>query len=158
MSILSQVEDKITEMGLNLPNPTQPLAAYIPALRAQDFLYVSGQIPIIKGEIKYTGKLGRDLNIDQACDAARICALNCLAAIKHVVLDLDNIKRIVKVTGFVNSMPDFTEQHLVINGASQFLQNVFGDAGIHTRSAIGVASLPFNASVELEMIVQLSGN
>lgn len=157
VSILSEVEKRIQEIGLCLPEPTQPLAAYIPALRVQDFLYVSGQIPIMKGEIKFTGKLGRDLSIDQACDAARICALNCLAAIKHVA-DLDNVKRIIKLTGFVNSMPDFTEQHLVINGASQFLQHVFGDVGIHTRSAIGVASLPFNAAVELEMIVLAAGD
>jgi len=112
---------------------------------------------MMNGEIKYTGKVGKDLTTEQASNAARICALNCLAAMKAVIGNLDKIERIIKLTGFVNSTGDFTEQHLVINGASNFLQDVLGTAGVHTRSAIGVAALPFNVPVELEMIALVTG-
>lgn len=153
---MSEVEKRIERMGYRLPEPPKSLAVYVPALKVQDFLYVSGQVPVMNGEIKYPGKVGKDLTVEQASNAARICALNCLAAIKAVIGNLDNV-RVVKVTGFVNSADNFTAQHLVVDGASKFLQDVLGTAGVHVRSAIGVAALPFNVSVELEMIALVAG-
>ena len=149
------IEEKIKELGYNLPETTKPLAAYIPAIRAGEFVYTSGQVPIVDGELKYKGKVGTDLTLENGQKAAIICALNGLSAIKAVIGDLNMIEQIIKVTVFVNSANGFTDQPKVANGASEFLGSVFGDAGIHTRSAVGVSELPINSAVEIEMIVKV---
>ena len=148
-------EAKLKEMGIELPEAPKPLAAYIPAIQAGEFVYTSGQVPLASGELKYKGKVGSDLTEEQGYEAARLCAINCLSAIKGVIGDLDKIAQVIKVTGFVNSAPGFSSQPKVINGASEFLSQVFGDAGKHARAAVGVSELPINAAVEVEMIVKL---
>jgi enamine deaminase RidA (YjgF/YER057c/UK114 family) len=149
------VEDKLRQMGIELPAAPTPLAAYIPAVKAGDFAYTSGQIPLVKGELKYKGKVGAELTEADGYQAARVCAINCLSALKGVIGDLDNIERIVKVVGFVNSAPGFAAQPKVINGASELFGEVFGDAGKHARSAVGVSELPIDSAVEVEVIVKL---
>jgi len=149
------VEEKIKELGYNLPEAAKPLAAYIPAIKVEEFVYTSGQVPIVKGELKYAGKVGTDLTLEEGQKAAIICALNGLSAIKGVIGNLDKVEQIVKVTVFVNSANGFTDQPKVANGASELLGNIFGDAGIHTRSAVGVSELPINSAVEIEMIVKV---
>jgi enamine deaminase RidA (YjgF/YER057c/UK114 family) len=148
-------EAKLKEMGIELSEAPKPLAAYIPAVQAGDFVYTSGQIPIVAGELKYKGKVGADLTEVQAQEAAKQCAINCLNVIKGVIGSLDKIERIVKVTGYVNSAPGFTSQPKVMNGASEFLGEVFGEAGKHARAAVGVCELPIDAAVEVEIIVKL---
>jgi len=148
-------EAKLKEMGIELPEAPKPLAAYIPAIQAGEFVYTSGQVPLASGELKYKGKVGSDLTEEQGYEAARLCAINCLSAIRGVIGDLDKIAQVIKVTGFVNSAPGFSSQPKVINGASEFLSQVFGDAGKHARAAVGVSELPINAAVEVEMIVKL---
>jgi len=149
------IEQKIKELGYTLPETTKPLAAYIPAIKAGESVYTSGQVPIVSGKLKYKGKIGSDLSVEDGQKAAIICALNGLSAIKGVVGDLNKIEQIIKVTVFVNSASGFTDQPKVANGASEFLGSVFGDAGIHTRSAVGVSELPINSAVEIEMIVKV---
>ena len=151
-------EQKLQDLGLTLPDIARPLAAYVPAVRVADTVYTSGQIPLVKGEIRYKGKLGLDFSVDDGYEAAKICALNCLAAAKSVVGDLDRIVQVVKVVGFVNSAPGFTDQPKVINGASELLAKVFGKAGEHARSAVGVAELPLGVAVEIEMIFQIKAD
>lgn len=153
---MSSVERKITELGLMLPETSKPLAAYIPAVQTGNLVFTSGQLPMFGGMLTHTGKVGADLTAEQAKALAEVCALNALAAIKMVIGDLDKIKRVVKVVGFVASAPDFTGQPNVINGASEFLSTVLGDKGVHARSAVGVAVLPFDAPVEVELIVEIS--
>ena len=148
-------EEKLKEMGIELPEAPKPLAAYVPAMRAGAFVYTSGQVPIAAGELKFKGKVGADLTEEQGYEAAKLCAVNCLSAVKTVTGSLDKIAQIVKVTGFVNSAPGFTGQPKVINGASEFFGQVFGDAGMHARAAVGVSELPVNAAVEIEIIVML---
>lgn len=150
-----KIEKKLSEMGIELPETPKPVAAYIPAIQSGDFVFTSGQIPVVKGEIKYTGKVGADVSIDDAYQAAKICTLNALSAAKSVVGNLDKIEQVVKVVGFVNSAPGFSQQPAVINGASEFLKELLGDQGIHARSAVGVAELPLNVSVELEIIFKI---
>jgi len=149
------IEEKIKELGYTLPEAAKPLAAYIPAIRAGELVYTSGQVPMVSGELKYKGKIGTDLTLEDGKKAAIICALNGLSAIKGLVGDLNKIEQIIKVTIFVNSASGFTDQPKVANGASEFLGSVFGDAGIHTRSAVGVSELPINSAVEIEMIVKV---
>lgn len=149
------IEQKIKELGYALPETAKPLAAYIPAIRAGEFVYTSGQVPIVSGKLKYAGKIGTDLSIEEGQIAAVVCALNGLSAIKSVIGDLSKIEQIIKVTVFVNSANGFTDQPKVANGASEFLGKIFGDAGIHTRSAVGVSELPINSAVEIEMIVKV---
>ena len=149
------IEEKIKELGYTLPETAKPLAAYIPAIKAGELVYTSGQVPLVGGELKYKGKIGTDLTLKDGQRAAIICALNGLSAIKGVVGDLNKIEQIIKVTVFVNSANGFTDQPKVANGASEFLGSVFGDAGIHTRSAVGVSELPINSAVEVEMIVKV---
>ena len=148
-------EEKLKEMGIELPEAPKPLAAYVPAMRAGAFVYTSGQVPIAAGELKFKGKVGADLTEEQGYEAAKLCAVNCLSAVKTVTGSLDKIAQIVKVTGFVNSAPGFTGQPKVINGASEFFGQVFGDAGMHARAAVGVSELPVNAAVEIEIVVML---
>lgn len=149
------VEEKLKSMGISIPETPKPVAAYIPAIQVDNLIYTSGQIPIVNGEIKYKGKLGDNITKEQGYDAARICAINALSAIRSVIGSLDKIEQVVKVVGFVASAEGFTEQPAVVNGASEFLQEVFGKKGIHARSAVGVAELPLGVPVEVEMIVKI---
>lgn len=149
------IEEKVFELGLSIPEPAKPLAAYVPAVQINNLVMTAGQIPISKGTIKYIGKVGKDLYEAEAQNAAEICILNCLAAVKGIIGDLDRIERIVKLTAFVNSADGFTGQPAIANGASELLVKIFGEKGKHARSAVGVSELPMNAAVEIEMIVQV---
>ncbi|KAB8186043.1 MULTISPECIES: RidA family protein [Microbispora] len=148
-------EERLAELGLALPEVVPPLAAYVPAVRTGDHVYTSGQLPLVKGELAVTGKVGAEVSAEEAKEQARICAVNALAAIKALVGDLSQVVRIVKVVGFVASAPGFTGQPQVVNGASELLGEVFGEAGKHARSAVGVAVLPLDAPVEVEVIAEV---
>ncbi|MBT2402191.1 MULTISPECIES: RidA family protein [unclassified Streptomyces] len=152
---MSAVEAKLAELGLTLPEVVPPLAAYQPAVRSGAYVFTAGQLPMVKGSMPVTGKVGAEVSAEQAKELAAICALNALAAVKSVVGDLDKIARVVKVVGFVASAPDFTAQPGVLNGASELLGEVLGDKGVHARSAVGVAVLPLDAPVEVEIQVEL---
>ncbi|HWG65476.1 MAG TPA: RidA family protein [Streptosporangiaceae bacterium] len=149
-------EEKIAALGLELPVVAPPLAAYVPAVRTGPHVYTAGQLPLVDGKLIMTGKVGAGVSATEAAALARVCALNALAAIKSVTGELSAVARIVKVTGYVASAPSFTEQALVVNGASELLLEVFGDAGRHARSAVGMAVLPLDAPVEVEMIAEIS--
>ena len=153
---LSSVEQRLAELGLTVPDVVPPVAAYVPAVRSGPYVYTSGQLPMVAGVMVATGKVGSDVTAEQAKELAATCALNAIAAVKSVIGDLDKVVRVVKVVGFVASVPEFTGQPGVINGASELLGKAFGDAGVHARSAVGVAALPLDASVEVEMIVEVS--
>ncbi|GCD44061.1 RidA family protein [Streptomyces paromomycinus] len=153
---MSAVEDRLAELGLKLPQVVPPLAAYQPAVRSGAYVHTSGQLPMVDGALPATGKVGAEVSPEQAKELAATCALNALAAVKSVVGDLDKIVRVVKVVGFVASAPDFTGQPGVINGASELLGEVLGDKGVHARSAVGVAVLPIDAPVEVEMQVEVA--
>ena len=150
----TQWQANLDKLGLTLPEVAAPVAAYIPAVQSGSLVYTSGQIPIVKGELPWVGKAGAEISLDEATAAAQTCALNALAAI-HALVGLDNVVRIVKVTGFVASAPGFTDQPLVINGASNLLGDVFGEAGVHARAAVGVAELPKGVPVEVEVIAEV---
>ena len=154
---MSTPEQRLTELGLALPPVAAPVAAYVPAVRTGDHVYTSGQLPMVEGALAATGKVGAEITAEAAKGLARTCALNGLAAIASVVGDLSKVTRVVKVVGFVASAPDFTGQPGVINGASELLGEVFGDAGRHARSAVGVAVLPLDAPVEVELVVEVAG-
>jgi enamine deaminase RidA (YjgF/YER057c/UK114 family) len=148
-------DERLAELGLSLPAVVPPVAAYVPAVRTGSLVFTSGQLPMLDGSLPRTGKVGAEVHPDDAYDLARQCALNALAAVKAEVGDLAAIARIVKVVGFVASAPGFTGQPQVVNGASELLQQVFGEAGRHARSAVGVAVLPLDAPVEVELVVEL---
>ena len=149
------IQAKLTELGLTLPQAAAPVAAYVPAVRTGNLVFTAGQLPLVDGKIPFVGKVGSDVTPEQAKDMAQICALNALAAIS-LVADIDQIERIVRVGGFVNGIPGFVAIPAVINGASELLIKLFGEVnGKHARTAIGVAELPLNAPVEVEMVVQL---
>ena len=149
------VKEKISFLGLSLPTAAAPVAAYVPAVKSGNLVFTAGQLPVVDGKLVKEGKVGRDVSAEEAKELAQICALNALAAIS-LVADLDQIERVVRVGGFVNCAPGFTAIPGVINGASEFLIKIFGDAdGKHARTAVGVAELPLNAPVEVEVIVQL---
>jgi len=152
---VSTPEEKLAELGLALPPVVPPLAAYQPAVRNGNLVWTSGQLPMVEGRLAATGKVGAEIDPEQAKALARTCALNALAAVKAEVGDLSAVRRIVKVVGFVASTPDFTGQPAVLNGASELLGAVFGDAGRHARSAVGVAVLPLDAPVEVELVVEV---
>ena len=156
---MSTTSSRLAQLGITLPSVAKPLAAYVPAVRTGNLVYTSGQLPLEGGELAHTGKVGAGgapgtVTPDQARAAARQCALNALAAIDALV-GIDSVTRIVKVVGFVASSPGFSGQPGVVNGASEFLGEVFGDAGAHARSAVGVAELPLDAPVEVELIVEV---
>lgn len=153
---MSVIEQRIEAAGYTLPSVGKPLAAYVPTMRDGDNVYTSGQLPLVDGKLAGTGKVGEAVSTEDAAGLARTCVLNALAAIKAEVGDLDKISQITKVVGFVSSASDFAEQHIVINGASEFLAEIFQDTGTHARSAVGVAMLPMNAPVEVEMIVKVT--
>ncbi|WP_052847622.1 RidA family protein [Streptomyces avicenniae] len=152
---MSAVEDRLAELGLTLPPVVPPVAAYVPAVLSGSYVYTSGQVPLVDGALPYAGKVGAEVTPEQAQESARLCALNALAAVKSVVGDLDRVVRVVKVLGFVASAPGFTGQPLVVNGASELLGAVLGEAGRHARSAVGVAVLPLDAPVEVEIQVEV---
>ena len=149
-------EERLADLGLTLPAVATPLAAYVPAVTANGFIYTSGQLPFVDGQLPATGKVGADVDVTEAAGLARVCALNAIAAAASVAGGLSGIKRIVKVVGFVSSAPDFTAQAQVINGASELLIEVFGEAGKHARSAVGMAVLPLNTPVEVELVAELA--
>ncbi len=148
-------EEKLAELGLSVPEVAKPVAAYVPAVRSGNHVFTSGQLPMREGQLMHTGKVGGEVSQEEAVECARQCALNALAAIRAEVGELSAIKRIVKVVAFVASTPDFTGQPLVANGVSELLGEVFGEAGRHARSAVGVAALPLDAPVEVELLVEV---
>ena len=152
---MSNVEEKLRQMGLELPEVAAPVAAYVPTVRTGNLVFVSGQVPRVKGEIQYRGHLGSDLSVEDGRAAARLCALNALAAVKKEIGDLDKVRRVVKVTGYVASAAGFTDQPKVVDGASLFLGELLGEKGKHARAAVGVNELPLGVAVELEMIVEV---
>jgi enamine deaminase RidA (YjgF/YER057c/UK114 family) len=151
---MSKIESRLAELGHPLPELAKPVAAYVPAVVSGNLVFTSGQLPFIEGKLPETGKLGASVSPDDAKNYARQAVLNALAAVKSAIGDLDRVKRVVKLVGFVASTPDFSGQPGVINGASEFLGEVFGEAGQHARSAVGVPVLPLDSPVELELIVE----
>jgi enamine deaminase RidA (YjgF/YER057c/UK114 family) len=149
-----QFEQKISELGLTLPSVAPPAGSYLPSITSGNLVFTAGQIPLVEGKLAATGKVGSEISLDKAQELARICLLNGLAAIKSELGDLQRVKRIVKIVGFVSSDPSFTQQPQVINAASDLLAEIFGEAGRHARSAVGVAVLPLDAPVEIELIVE----
>jgi enamine deaminase RidA (YjgF/YER057c/UK114 family) len=144
---------RLADLGLSLPAVVPPLAAYVPAVRFEDLVYTAGQLPLVNGSLLAAGKVGAEVSVEEAVDCAQVAALNGLAAVADLAGELDAISRIVKVTVYVASAAGFTDQPLIANGASQLLGDVFGQAGRHARSAVGVAVLPLDAPVELELVV-----
>ncbi|MGH8965673.1 MAG: RidA family protein [Actinomycetes bacterium] len=149
-------EDRLAELGLEVPELASPVAAYVPSVRTGNYVYTSGQLPWRDGQLIATGKVGGEVSVEEATECARQCALNALAVVRAEVGELSRIVRIVKVVAFVASTPDFTGQPGVANGASELFGTVFGDAGQHARSAVGVPVLPMDTPVEVEMIVEVS--
>jgi enamine deaminase RidA (YjgF/YER057c/UK114 family) len=152
---MSAVEDRLAGLGRTLPGVAAPVAAYVPAVRSGDYVFTSGQLPMVDGSLAATGKVGAEVSAEDAKQLAATCVLNALAAIKAEIGDLDRVRRVVKVVGFVASTPDFTGQPGVVNGASELLGEVFGAKGVHARSAVGVAVLPLDAPVEVELTVEV---
>ncbi|ACU34210.1 RidA family protein [Actinosynnema pretiosum subsp. pretiosum] len=146
--------DRLAELGVELPEVAAPVAAYVPAVRTGSLVFTSGQLPFVGGALAATGKVGAEVSPEEAKAHARTCALNALAAV-HALVGVDSVARVVKVVGFVASADGFTGQPAVVNGASEFLGEVFGDAGAHARSAVGVAELPLGAPVEVELVVEI---
>lgn len=149
-------ESRLAALGLTLPPVAAPVAAYVPAVRTGTHIYTSGQLPFVDGKLIATGKVGDQVSAEEAAGLARTCALNALAAVASVAGGLSSVRRIVKVTGFVASVPGFTGQPQVVNGASELLLEIFGDSGRHARSAVGTVSLPLDAPVEIELIAEVS--
>lgn len=150
------IEARLAELGITLPEPASPLAAYVPVVVHGGLAHVSGQLPVIDGQL-VTGRLGVDISVEDAAAAARACGLMILAQLKARIGSLDNVAQVVKLCGFVNSSPDFTAQPKVVNGASQLMGDVFGDKGAHARSAVGVTSLPMGVAVEVDAIFAING-
>lgn len=148
-------EAKLKSMGIEIPKTVAPLASYVPFVQTGNLLFISGQLPIVNGELVAEGKCGAKMGIPQGQEAAKICAINALAAAKEALGSLDRIKRVVKLTGFVNSYDGFSSQPVIINGASDFLLEVFGDKGKHARTAVGVRELPRDATVEIDLILEV---
>ena len=151
---MSKVEEKLVSVGVVVPDVPLPLAAYVPGLISGNMVYTSGQLPMVNGQLAFKGRLGENASVEDGYAAAKQCACNCLGVVKALIGDLDRVKRVVKVVGFVNSTADFEAQPKAINGASELLQAAFGEAGAHARSAVGVAALPLGAMCEVEIIVE----
>ncbi|RVN51008.1 RidA family protein [Sinorhizobium meliloti] len=152
----AEIETRLTELGIVLPQAVAPVANYVPYVASGSMLYISGQLPMENGKVAVTGHVGKDVDVAGAQRAAELCAINILAQAKAALGELGRIRRLVKINGFVASTPDFVEQHLVINGASNLLANVLGEAGKHARAAVGMASLPFNAAVEIDAVIEIA--
>jgi enamine deaminase RidA (YjgF/YER057c/UK114 family) len=150
------IEETLSSLGITLPSPPAPAGSYVPVVISGNLAFVSGQIPMESGKVKFKGKVGTDLTVEEGQQAAAICIVNGLAQLSAVLGGLDRISRIVKVTGFVNSAPSFTDHPKVINGASDLLVKIFGDRGKHARAAVGMSSLPLDSAVEVEMIAEFS--
>jgi len=150
------IEKRLAELGVTLPVAAAPAANYVPYVQSGKLLFTAGQLPLRDGKLQAAGLLGRDLDTAAGREGAKLCAINILAQVKAAIGDLEKIARVVKITVFVASPPDFTEQHLVANGASDFLVAALGERGKHARSAVGMASLPLNAAVEVEAIVEVA--
>ncbi len=153
--LIVKVEERLKELGVELPKPATPLAAYVPYTRTGNLIYISGQDCRVNGELRYKGKVGEDVTEEQAYEAARIAAINLLAILKSAIGDLDKVKKIVNLHGYVNSAKGFARQPMVVNGASEFLVEVFGDKGKHSRCALSCNELPFDTPVEVEMIAEV---
>jgi enamine deaminase RidA (YjgF/YER057c/UK114 family) len=149
-------EERLQQLGVDLPAPAAPVAAYVPTVRSGNLVYVSGQVPLVDGTPSHRGQLGDELGLEDGRAAARTCAINVLAALKAELGELSRVTRVVKVTGFVASAPGFTDQPKVVNAASELFGEAFGDAGRHARSAVGVAALPLGVPVEVEAIVEVA--
>ncbi len=150
------IADRLTELGLALPPVAAPVAAYVPAVISGNHVYTSGQLPMVGGVLPATGKVGAEISPEEAKEFARVCALNALAAAESVIGSLDRVTKVVKVVGFVSSAPEFTGQPGVVNGASELLGEIFGEIGVHARSAVGVAVLPLDAPVEVELLLEFA--
>jgi len=150
------IDKRLLELGVELPTPSKPVANYVPVLQVSNLLFTSGQLPMKDGKLMAMGLLGRELGTEAGKLAAKWCAVNVLAQARAALGSLERVKRIVKITVFVASTPDFTEHHLVANGASDFLAAALGERGYHTRSAVGTASLPMNAPVEIEAVLEVA--
>ncbi|OWZ83966.1 RidA family protein [Natranaerobius trueperi] len=153
---MSKVEQKLQSLGIELPEPPKPVASYVPTAKTGNLVFVSGQLPLVSGDLKYEGKVGEDVSLEEGIEAAKQCTINCLSVIKGEIGDLDKITKIVKLTGYVSSATNFNKQPQVINGASDFIGEVFEKKGEHSRAAVGVSELPLNSPVEIEMIVEVS--
>ena len=153
--IMGNIEERLIAIGVVIPEAPKPVAAYVPAKQVGKLVFTAGQLPMVNGELISKGLLGQDVEIEEANIAARICTINALAAIKGLIGDLDQIQQIVRVVGYVASIPTFTQQPAVVNGASELLLEIFGEKGKHARSAVGMAVLPLNASVEIELTVEV---
>ena len=151
------IHERLTDLNLTLPPPPQPVAVYRPALQTGDRVYVSGQLNLRDGALTISGRLGDGVSLEQGADAARIALLNALAALQAEIGSLDRVRRVIRLSGYVAATPEFTQHPQVINGASELLRAIFGEAGLGTRIAVGVASLPLGAPVEVELIVEVSG-
>ncbi len=150
------IEEKLAELGIELAEKVPALGSYVPATVSGNLIFVSGQLPVKKGKLLFTGKVGSDLTVEEAYEAARLAAINGLSVISHTLEDLRQLSRIVKVTGYVASAPGFTEQHKVVNGASEFFSDILSENGRHARVAVGVPALPMDSPVEIEIIAEFS--
>ena len=151
-----RIEERLKELGITLPEAAAPVAAYVPTTRSGNILFVSGQLPVWNGERRFVGKVGQDFSVDQGKEAARLCGLNILAQVKAALDgDLDRVRRVLRLGGFVNAGPGFHDHPVVINGASELMAEVFGDAGKHSRAAVGAPSLPANVAVEVDAVFEV---
>jgi len=151
------IDARLAELGISLPTPAVPVASYLPFVRTGSLVMISGQITMNNGELQYVGKLGDSLSVEEGYQAARLCGVNLIAQMRAACDgDLDRVRRVVRLGGFVNSTPDFTDHPKVINGASDLMQEVFGDAGQHARAAVGSSSLPFGIAVEVDSVVEIN--
>lgn len=153
---MSKIDDRLAALGLTLPTAPKPVAAYVPSVLHGGLLYISGQLPMVDGQLSCTGRVGQEVSLEAAQAAARVCTLNALSIARDALGDLDKIARIVKVGGFVSSAAGFTDQPKVINGCSELLGEIFGEAGRHARAAVGVNALPLNAAVEIEFVMAVA--
>ncbi len=149
------IENKLKDLGINIPEIARPLAAYVPGIIAGDFIYISGQLPQKDGTILYAGSVGRDLTIAEGQAASRLAVINCLAVLKSCLNNWSSLLQIIKITGFIQCEKDFHDQAMVLNGSSELLEQIFGERGKHARAAVGVYALPLNAACEVEMIAQI---
>jgi enamine deaminase RidA (YjgF/YER057c/UK114 family) len=149
------IEEKLNSLGIILPNPPTPAGSYVPIIKSGNLLYISGQIPIENGKVIFTGKVSND-NLEIAQKSAKICAVNILSQIKREIGDLDRVSKVIKLSGFVNSVPEFTQHPKVINAASDLIFEIFGEIGRHSRIAVGVNSLPLNSMTEIDAIIEIS--
>jgi enamine deaminase RidA (YjgF/YER057c/UK114 family) len=154
--MVSEIDSRLAKLGITLPTPGAPQASYVPTVQTGNLVFVSGQVPTTPEGVQFVGKLGREFSIEEGQQAARICAINILANLKVALGDLGRVNRIVKLVGFVNAVPDFTDAHKVINGASDLLIEVLGDKGKHARSAIGMGTLPLGVAVEVEVVAEVA--